>query len=165
MTKQILTYEEAHRLFRYEPETGYLYNRVTRWLAKTGCRAGSFNKHAGYIEVSVNGKSYWAHRVIWLMTHGEWPNQIDHINHKRHDNRLINLRAATAKTNRCNQSLRGNNTSGVCGVGKADGKWTAYITINGVPRYLGRHTDKFEAICIRKSAEAKHGFHRNHGAA
>jgi len=36
------------------------------------------------------------------------------------------------------------------------------ITLLKTLKYLGSYQDIFEAICARKSAEHKYGFHRNH---
>jgi len=48
------------------------------------------------------------------------------------------------------------NTSGITGVHwkKASKKWQASIMVNGKAIHLGSFTDKSEAICARKSAEA-----------
>lgn len=97
---------------------------------------------------------------------GSWPKeQIDHINHVRSDNRWINLREATNQENCKNRSISIRNKSGVVGVRWTKGKtkWAAYIHVNSKDKYLGFFFDKFEAICARKSAENKHGFHANHG--
>ena len=48
----------------------------------------------------IYDKPYRAHRVIWALVHGEWPEgQIDHINGVRDDNRLENLRVVTNQDN------------------------------------------------------------------
>lgn len=52
--------------------------------------------------------------------------------------------------------LRTNNKSGVTGVMKTqDGKWQASITFQKINYYLGRYTEKNDAISIRKIAENK----------
>jgi AP2 domain len=57
------------------------------------------------------------------------------------DNRIVNLREATAGENHQNQvGPRSHNRSGVRGVCwcKRDERWIARITANGKSRYLGR---------------------------
>jgi len=97
---------------------------------------------------------------------GKWPKKYtDHINHIRDDNRLLNLREATDGENQKNSSQRKDNTSGITGVGihKQSGKWQARIKLDSKLKHLGLFDDKFEAICSRKSASNKYGFHENHG--
>jgi hypothetical protein len=35
--------------------------------------AGSLDKQTGYLKVSINYKSYYVHRLIWLYHHGYMP--------------------------------------------------------------------------------------------
>jgi hypothetical protein len=149
-----------------EYRDGNLYWRVSlNRRISVGDRAGSFCKVRGYIVVKVNGESFLAHRLIWVIVHGAWPDQIDHINHVRHDNRLENLREATLQENCKNKSMQSNNTSGVMGVvwDKENKKWIARIKVKGKQINLGRYTDKVAAKAKRKMAEVIYGFHPNHG--
>ena len=60
------------------------------------------SKSNGYIRTSLgNGRNIFAHRVVWLSAHGHIPDGlvINHKNRIRHDNRLINLEAITAREN------------------------------------------------------------------
>ena len=43
------------------------------------------------------------------------------------------------------------------------GKWQAQIKVKHGLKYLGIFTEKSDAIAARKAAEAKYGFHENHG--
>lgn len=159
MANAIVTAEDAHRLLTYDPETG-----VFTWKARTGRgsnrtqlkpTAGSVSDQ-GYILFNVGGKLHRAHRVAWLMTHGEWPPAtIDHINRVRSDNRLCNLRLATRGENQQNLSIRIDNKSGHKGVFwyEALRKWMAYINCNGQRVTLGYFQDKSEAIAARQKAE------------
>lgn len=83
---------------------------------------------------------------------------IDHINHKRNDNRKCNLRTVTHSQNQMNKGLRSNNTSGVTGVylNKRDGKWGSYISINKKRIYLGFFNNFDDAVRARKEAEDKY---------
>lgn len=96
---------------------------------------------------------------------GEWPNEIDHINHVRDDNRWINLRDGTRSDNQKNASMRTDNKSGFLGVSWSNevNKWRAQAMVNHKVKSLGYFDDKFEAICARASANNKYGYHENHG--
>lgn len=150
-----------------------MYNRLSGeffWSAKAshpraGMLAGCVNG-CGYSQIKIKGVTYYAHRLAWLYVYGEFPeNQIDHINHIRSDNRWCNLREVTHQENSMNRNLDIDNTSGVIGVSwsKRDNKWYSRIKINSKEKYIGLFEDKFEAICARKSANNKYGFHSNHG--
>jgi len=126
---------------------------------------GSINSE-GYIHIGIDGTLYKAHRLAWFYVTGELPkDQLDHINGTRTDNRFINLRQACNELNQKNNALRKDNLSGVPGVmwNIETGKWRSRITSSGKRYLLGDFKDKFEAICARKSAEVKYGFHLNHG--
>lgn len=113
----------------------------------------------GYIRIKVGGKIFMAHRIAWLLSTGRWPkNQIDHINGKRSDNRLINLREATQSENTRNSIIRNDNKSGVTGVcfHKQSKKWQADIRINKKIKYLGLFPSIREAMIVRKKAEEEY---------
>lgn len=123
------------------------------------------NKKLGYFMGNILGCVSYQHRAIWHLVTGELPLHIDHINGNGFDNRWINLRSVPQKENLKNRQIPINNSSGVIGVAwmpKA-GKWRAAIQIDYKSISLG-HFDVFEdAVAARKAAEAKYGFHPNHG--
>lgn len=87
-------------LLTYEPETGLLrWKDVGRAGVTSGMKAGFYNGD-GYIQVCIDGRYIMAHRIIWALVHGVWPDgQIDHKNGTRDDNRIANLRDVDAVTN------------------------------------------------------------------
>lgn len=97
-------------LFSYDAATGVLVWQQPRgsrvWAGKI---AGTAHDR-GYLRVQLSGSNLYVHRVIWAMTHDEWPEQIDHINGDRRDNRLVNLRAATNAQN-CSNITRPRSTN------------------------------------------------------
>ena len=144
---------------------------VLRWRADTAPRswrgdiAGNLN-NTGYVVVGTQGKKYLAHRLIFLMHHGYMPDEVDHINGDRSDNRIENLRAVTRKQNQYNAGTRADNTSGVKGVFwyKQTQKWAAQCKFDGVLYPLG-YFDKLSdaASAVRAFRQSNHGEFANHG--
>lgn len=173
--------DNLHQLFRYDPETGILYWRERHedmfkdgaqpkshnaaiWNAKNAGKPAGSKVAAGYIDVSVlSAGRLLAHRVIWKMMTGDEPNDIDHINGNRSDNRFANLRSVTHETNGRNLSRRVNNTSGAVGVSRHRRKWVARINPARKTIYLGIFDSFDDAVAARRAAEVKYGFHENHG--
>lgn len=162
----MITQEKLKDVLDYNEETGdFTWKIRIAGVVEIGDVAGCKVAH-GYIKIIINKEQYYAHRLAWLYVHGVWPeNQIDHINHDRSDNRLENLRCVTRQGNNRNTKLYKNNKSGVTGVARARNfnRWIAKIKVSGKEIVVGSFKDKFEAICARKSAEVKYGFHENHG--
>lgn len=119
-----------------------------------------------YLCVTVDGRKYRAHRVIWLMTTGAWPvNHIDHIDGDGMNNAISNLRDVTASQNHRNQKIDSRSKTGIPGVRFCSDtqKYETRIHNRGKSQRLGRFTDFFEACCARKAAELALEFHPNHG--
>ena len=118
----------------------------------------------GYLTGHLNGAPVKAHRIIWALAYGEWPDEIDHINGDPSDNRLCNLRAVSHAQNGRNLRLKRTNTSGACGVyRRPSGRWYARITVGGVARNLGTFDTKAQAVAAQRIAAQDAGFHANHG--
>lgn len=157
--------ERIRELLDYNHKTGELRWKQTRGPANSGTIAGTITR-GGYRRLSVDYQLLLAHRVAWVITHGEMPPKgIDHINGVQDDNRLENLRPASQTTNSQNARMSINNTSGCLGLtwDKARNKWFSQIMVKGKTISLGRHDEWFDAVCARKAAEYQHGFHTNHG--
>lgn len=162
----MLTQDYLKSILHYNPDTGIFTWAVSNnQKIKVGDIAGT-HESSGYIRIRINGKGYRAHRLAWLYMKGVWPKeQIDHDDRVKHNNSWNNLNQATNQENQKNKNKQKNNTTGVTGVfwHTRDKKWTACININGRLKQLIASKDKFEAICTRKSAENKHGYHEYHG--
>ena len=97
MATKILTQEYLRETFKYEAHTG-LFTKKKRAIGKY---------HEGYLYISINGSTYGAHRLAWIYHYGDIPEGlvIDHINGKRHDNKITNLRAVTQSENAKNRGI------------------------------------------------------------
>lgn len=167
MTRESVTHAYVRELFDYCPNTGALtWKRAKGGRGKAGQQVGWLHSN-GRREVGVDGKHYFAHRLIWVWMTGNWPNgEIDHKNHLPDDNRWENLRDVVKVENGRNLPLKKNNKSGVNGVFWSRGrrKWMAQITLEGKPRHVGCFATLEEAAAARQQANIKHGYYENHGA-
>jgi hypothetical protein len=112
------------------------------------------------------GSFLLAHRVIWAIVYGEWPEQVDHINGNRADNRIANLRAATSASNSRNMARSRLNSSGVSGVrwNRVEQRWHVVICAAANQRkFIGQFKTFEDAVAARKEAEQQFGYHPNHG--
>lgn len=172
MTRDILL-----SVLDYSPETGALLwkRRTPDMFNGNAAKCAGWNTRyagrpalqcldsEGYQHGSVLGRDLKAHRVAWIITHNEEPGALDHINRDKSDNRIANLREVSGTENQRNMPIRRDNSSGVPGVGLCKGSWRARITLGGAEYYLGSFATFEQAVAARREAEAKHGFHENHG--
>lgn len=131
-----------------------------------GKRAVNSKQGMGYLHGSILDRKYLAHRVVWALHTGAWPEHtIDHINGNKVDNGPSNLRDVPHKMNCRNQRLRSNNTTGHNGVSfdKARGKFAVLVTIDSKTSHIGRFATIEEALSARNAAYKANGFHNNHG--
>jgi len=138
--------KELHEHLRYEPDTGLFFWTDKAHRSFKNKLAGSLDNE-GYIRITFQGKHYQAHRLAWFMTHGKWPNQqIDHIDGKRSNNQIHNLRDVDNQTNACNRNkASSNNKSKLLGVSQHGKKWQARITRKGLIKHIGTFDTPIEA--------------------
>ena len=119
----MLTQRRLKRILHYDRKTGEFTWLVQRGSRITpGMRAGCPNG-AGYIVIHVNYILYHAHRLAWFYCYGKWPRVIDHINRKRNDNRLCNLRHFDYSKNSMNQNRYRISKSNQRGIHWRGGAW------------------------------------------
>lgn len=129
-----LTAERAREALHYCPITGAFERKEAR--RGMGVYRVGYDEPGKYSYIRVDGSSYLAHRLAWLITHGVWPSaDIDHVNGNKQDNRIANLRPATRAENMANTSCR--SKVGLKGVVKIGARYRAQITINRKTVYLG----------------------------
>jgi hypothetical protein len=142
----LLTAAQARWLFAYEPTTGQLtWRNPPHPRLRAGDEAGYSHKK-GYRRVSVQGRSYLVHRIVWLYVYGQWPSAtIDHINGLRADNRLQNLRDVLHATNCENLREARQGKELPLGVTPHHGKFQARIRVKGRLQNLGHFPTPEEA--------------------
>ncbi len=159
-----ITAEYVRDRLAYDPESGALLwkESATQQLAwnrrYAGKQAGSLSAK-GYYSIGLDDRRYAAHRVIWLLVHGEWPaGEVDHINGNPSDNRLANLRSATRSENVSNTRVKDGTETGLKGVKRARRKYRAQCSVRGVCYHLGVFATPEEAKRARDAfAEKAHG--------
>ena len=142
-----ITAERLRELLEYDPETG-----IFRWLARPsncvhiGDIAGS-KTAKGYIELKADGIRFYAHRLAFVFMTGELPPEdTDHINGNKSDNRWANLRAVSRQVNMQNlRKANKNNQNGLLGVKSRGNRFTATIMIDGKSKWLGTYDTPEEA--------------------
>ena len=156
------------KVLRYDANTGLLYWTVFIYrIKKPGDLAGHHNA-AGYITVRFDRVNYLAHRIAWYLHTGTDPGvlQVEHVDTDRTNNKIENLRLATALQNSWNKSKRAGTSSQYKGVAfyARHGKWLSQIRANGKTTHLGYFIDELEAhraYCL--AAVEMHGEFANFG--
>ena len=167
-----ITQEELKKILHYDPEIG-----VFTWLLKKSNRikvgqiAGSRQVDIlcgkAYIRIKISKKMYLAHRLAVLYITGNLPeNEVDHLDGNGTNNKWKNIRCVSAIENQRNRRLQSNNSSGIGGVywHVRNGKWHVRTWIGSKLIHLGYYDNLLDAASVKKSAEIKYGFHKNHGS-
>jgi hypothetical protein len=154
--------ERLRGVLKYQPRKGQFV-----WLVKRsatvpkGMVAGTL-KESGHIQIYCFGKPYYAHRLAYLFMKGIWPpDDVDHKDGVRSNNKWSNLRPATNGQNNWNtRKLYKSNTSGKRGVSweTISQRWKARVTVDGHQIQLGsfRKNKLKEAIAARRAGELKY---------
>lgn len=100
------TAEKVREYLDYNPETG-IFTRKKKCGCKgiIGAVVGSL-KPSGYVAIQIDGYRTFAHRLAWVWVTGKWPNEVDHKNTIRNDNRWCNLRECTRQQNNANRGVQ-----------------------------------------------------------
>lgn len=121
----------------YDPRTGFMWWTRGGTGRKLKTPIGTVSPN-GYRNVTLDGKQYKAHQVVWFLHHGEWPEELDHTNRNKDDNRIENLRVVSRSTQQHNRVMP-LPTSGIVGAhwNKRKQKYKSSIRINGKTIHLG----------------------------
>lgn len=139
------------------------------WNARfAGKVAGSRSRdQAGrYVLIAIHGQHMKAHRVVFALHHGRWPElDVDHIDGDTLNNDPANLREVDHAANCQNQKHRATNRSGEMGVHYDARRQSYMVSINadGRKRHIGSYPNIEQAQIARQAAARALGYHPNHG--
>lgn len=167
LAKHDLTPQILGEYLSYDPTNGHL-TWIDKPSTKTviGTRAGSLVTTTGYRSIQIFERNYREHQLIWFFHHAVWAKYLDHVNHIRDDNRIVNLREVTKAENSRNLSQRKGTITGEQGIWycRRRKKWVAEITRDRKKVYQKTFTLIADARLARAAALLEHDFHENHGA-
>lgn len=152
-------YYDIDNNYVYDYIRGHVISRHTqRPILARGSRG-----YVQYPNAIYNRRWTYAHRILYCKYHDiEYTTlpkdlQIDHVNNKKLDNRIINLRLVNNRMNHQNKTKYKNNSSGYKGVyfDKQKQKWKSFIGYNNRLVYLGLYNSSEDARMAynRKAAE------------
>lgn len=170
--KQLPSVDYLKECFSYDNNTGQLiwkerpahhFSSICRLKAVNsrfaGKVAGHYHSRNGYLEIRIDDKLYKGHRIIYKLVKEEEPEgMLDHIDGDVTNNRVENLRVATAQENARNGNKRTKQgTSGYKGVSLQNGRWCSCITIDDKVQILKFDTELEAAMDYDKRAKETFG--------
>lgn len=160
--------------FSYDPETGKIYYKQWYFGDNLKPRHKQWNtmfigkeavgwKNGDYIRINFKNKQIYAHQIAFAIMTGYIPEEVDHKDLNKSNNKWSNLREASHNQNMANTFKRANNKSGVKGVSwsKWTKSWRMDFQYHGI-KYYSFHLTKeeaYKAYC-EKSAELHKEFGR-----
>ena len=151
----ILTQSKVAQFFEYKD--GQLFWKISRGRVPAFSKAGTLGTH-GYLQVTLMGKIYLAHRLIYLLINGQMPDQIDHIDGDKTNNKIDNLRVSDQSENRMNSSRSTLNQIGIKSVcwSKSNKCWRVQVKKHRKNVYDGFFDDLELAQLVAIEARNKH---------
>ena len=158
---QELTHEMLLGALDYNPETGIFTAKPRGGAGRGGLMfdgrfagkpAGTID-NKGYRAISLFYRTYKAHRLAWFYVTGRWPSEtIDHINRKKDDNRICNLRDVTQQEQMKNWSrLQPQERCPGLHYYKDRGKYRAVVKIGGSVHQVGWFATAEEALAAQNA--------------
>lgn len=138
--KQPITHAEVLAALSYDPLSGQLAWRHARGGRTASSGIGCLRSD-GYMAVSFKDNKLLVHRLIWFIVTGTWPNEVDHIDGDRTNNRWGNLRDVVRAENRQNLAAENPNNKSTGLVGASfdtrHNRYRSYIVIGRKQIHLG----------------------------
>ncbi|MEK0324212.1 MAG: HNH endonuclease [Nitrosopumilus sp.] len=133
----MISAESVNRLLTRDTETGIFTWKFGLSHTRSGQVAG-FITLDGYISIRINGRQYFAHKLVVLLETGKYPEgEIDHKDGDPANNIYSNLRVCTHSENMKNHKQYSSNTSGCNGVSAHGSRWRSRIQVDGKRISLG----------------------------
>lgn len=160
-----LTYEPETGVLRWKPRTAADFldgghnaeHNCRKWNGRYANTVAGYRRKDGYIAVMIDGSLFLAHRIAYALYHGEeFDYLIDHKDGDPTNNKIDNLRKATANQNSWNSRIHSRSKSGIKGVYGTEHGWIAQICVNNQRIYLGVYKTKEEAGAAYAAAAMKH---------
>lgn len=127
-----------------------------RWLKRpahsrvvVGSAAFNVSNKRGYLKGQLSGRTYYAHRVVYYLVHGYWPNFVDHIDGVVTHNNPFNLRDVCNAENQHNRIVPR-------GYYKDRDKYRALIKVHGKHISLGTATTEEGARTLYLEGKKKY---------
>jgi HNH endonuclease len=150
-------------VYNYDPITG-LFTRKKPWVQSkfkeprpVGCRL-----KGGYLSISIDAKTWLAHRLAWFYMTNEWPEEVDHWDGIPSNNRFSNLRNGDRAKNNLNsagwaqEKRRNKLPRGVYKYSACMRKFRAQIVVNRKQIHLGCFDTIEEAAKAYQNAAELH---------
>ena len=146
--------------FEYLRDKGWTYNPETGEIFTSRGKVCSNTNVAGYVQCVISMyknckpvKSYnlYGHHFAWFWVNGNVEiDEIDHINRKKANNRICNLRNITRQKNMWNTNCKGYSYH------KQHKKYRAYIKLTSKIKHLGLYDTPEEARQAYLNAKQKY---------
>lgn len=165
--REIFEYRDGVLFWKYDSR------RLKQWNTRYAGKKAGWDGNLGYTNIyfvarESNGlsrdRNIARHRLVYCFFHGHYPPQVDHINGNRGDDRIENLRAATATQNCANRRKMNNNTTGCPGVRlHCDGHYEARVQFAGKRHNVGffRTLEEARIAIVAASKKIKGEWHRS----
>jgi hypothetical protein len=156
--------------FDYDAGAGHLvWRQRPRAHFKNGAGWHNFNNQCagkiagarrsnGRVEITLDGRTYKAARVIWAVYYGVSKfGIVDHIDGNPGNDKIENLRLATPAQNSRNRAHTAANSSGVRGVTwhTPSKKWWVRVTLDGRTRSFGLYKSLEQAVEVARVAKQR----------
>lgn len=138
--KKLPTQQELRDRFLYCSEDGMLVHKTNRQIAARWCHQGTRSSYV--VDLNWHKGRFKHSRLVYAWHYGDPAEyQIDHVDGNRRNDRIENLRKATASTNNMNKP-----TKGYCRMIRNGRElWQVDVMLNGKHHYGGRYRAEQQA--------------------